>query len=43
MHRQPFMLKGLIGVEKEVFKLTAKKGDLEKQKDKLIEKMAKSD
>uniref|UniRef100_A0A3Q3A898 Valine--tRNA ligase n=1 Tax=Kryptolebias marmoratus TaxID=37003 RepID=A0A3Q3A898_KRYMA len=37
------MLKGLIDVEKEVTKLMAKKGDLEKQMEKLREKMAKSD
>ncbi|KAM4601058.1 valine--tRNA ligase [Polymixia lowei] len=37
------MLKGLIDVEKEVAKLTTKKGDLEKQMEKLTEKMAKSD
>uniref|UniRef100_A0A3Q3L8R9 Valine--tRNA ligase n=1 Tax=Mastacembelus armatus TaxID=205130 RepID=A0A3Q3L8R9_9TELE len=37
------MLKGLIDVEKEVAKLMAKKGDLEKQTDKLREKMMKSD
>ncbi|KAM3872855.1 valine--tRNA ligase [Diretmus argenteus] len=37
------MLKGLIDVEKEVVKLMAKRGDLEKQMEKLSEKMAKSD
>lgn len=37
------MLKGLIDVEKEVAKLTAKKGELEKQMDKLREKMEKGD
>uniref|UniRef100_A0A4W6C5E4 Valine--tRNA ligase n=1 Tax=Lates calcarifer TaxID=8187 RepID=A0A4W6C5E4_LATCA len=37
------MLKGLIDVEKEVAKLMTKKGDLEKQMEKLREKMAKSD
>ncbi|XP_074540213.1 valine--tRNA ligase [Halichoeres trimaculatus] len=37
------MLKGLIDVEKEVAKLTTKKGDLEKQMEKLKEKMAKGD
>ncbi|XP_068610674.1 valine--tRNA ligase [Brachionichthys hirsutus] len=37
------MLKGLIDVEKEVSKLMAKKCDLEKQMEKLREKMAKSD
>lgn len=34
---------GLIDVEKEVGKLTAKKGELEKQMEKLEEKMKKSD
>ncbi|TNN81671.1 Valine--tRNA ligase [Liparis tanakae] len=37
------MLKGLIDVEKEVAKLMTKKGDLEKQTEKLREKIAKSD
>uniref|UniRef100_A0A671YNW0 Valine--tRNA ligase n=1 Tax=Sparus aurata TaxID=8175 RepID=A0A671YNW0_SPAAU len=37
------MLKGLIDVEKEVAKLMTKKGDLEKQMEKLREKMAKGD
>ncbi|CAB1456282.1 unnamed protein product [Pleuronectes platessa] len=37
------MLKGLIDSEKEVAKLMTKKGDLEKQMEKLREKMAKSD
>ncbi|XP_061573124.1 valine--tRNA ligase [Cololabis saira] len=37
------MLKGLIDMEKEVTKLMTKKGDLEKQMEKLSEKMAKSD
>uniref|UniRef100_A0A674BRB2 Valine--tRNA ligase n=1 Tax=Salmo trutta TaxID=8032 RepID=A0A674BRB2_SALTR len=37
------MLKGLIDLEKEVAKLTVKKGELEKQMDKLREKMDKSD
>uniref|UniRef100_A0A3P9PD96 Valine--tRNA ligase n=1 Tax=Poecilia reticulata TaxID=8081 RepID=A0A3P9PD96_POERE len=37
------MLKGLIDVEKEVTKLMTKKGDLEKQMEKLREKMAKND
>eukprot|EP00064_Thunnus_orientalis_P014842 superscaffoldBa00002643_g14889 len=37
------MLKGLIDVEKEVAKLMTKKGDLEKQMQKLREKMAKND
>lgn len=37
------MLKGLIDVEKEVAKLLTKRGDLEKQMEKLREKMAKSD
>ncbi|XP_029307563.1 valine--tRNA ligase [Cottoperca gobio] len=37
------MLKGLIDVEKEVAKLMTKKGDLEKQMEKLSEKIAKSD
>uniref|UniRef100_A0A3Q1FP25 Valine--tRNA ligase n=1 Tax=Acanthochromis polyacanthus TaxID=80966 RepID=A0A3Q1FP25_9TELE len=37
------MLKGLIDVEKEVAKLMTKKGDLEKQMEKLRENMAKSD
>uniref|UniRef100_A0A3Q3F1S8 Valine--tRNA ligase n=1 Tax=Labrus bergylta TaxID=56723 RepID=A0A3Q3F1S8_9LABR len=37
------MLKGLIDVEKEMAKLVTKKGDLEKQMEKLKEKMAKSD
>ncbi|XP_023278259.1 valine--tRNA ligase-like [Seriola lalandi dorsalis] len=37
------MLKGLIDVEKEVAKLMTKKGDLEKQMEKLREKMAKND
>ncbi|XP_041963961.1 valine--tRNA ligase isoform X1 [Alosa sapidissima] len=37
------MLKGLIDVEKEVCKLSGKKADLQKQMDKLREKMAKSD
>ncbi|KAI5620474.1 valine--tRNA ligase [Silurus asotus] len=37
------MLKGLIDVEKEVAKLTTKKGELEKQMEKLEEKMKKSD
>uniref|UniRef100_A0A7N8WPF3 Valine--tRNA ligase n=1 Tax=Mastacembelus armatus TaxID=205130 RepID=A0A7N8WPF3_9TELE len=39
----PFIPQGLIDVEKEVAKLMAKKGDLEKQTDKLREKMMKSD
>lgn len=34
---------GLIDVEKEVAKLTTKKGELEKQMEKLEEKMKKSD
>lgn len=34
---------GLIDIDKEVTKLVVKKGDLEKQVDRLIEKMAKSD
>uniref|UniRef100_A0A669C996 Valine--tRNA ligase n=1 Tax=Oreochromis niloticus TaxID=8128 RepID=A0A669C996_ORENI len=37
------MLKGLIDVEKEVAKLMTKKGDLEKQMEKLKEKMGKND
>ncbi|XP_027145509.1 valine--tRNA ligase [Larimichthys crocea] len=37
------MLKGLIDVEKEVAKLMTKKGDLEKQMEKLREKIGKSD
>uniref|UniRef100_A0A3B5AMM4 Valine--tRNA ligase n=1 Tax=Stegastes partitus TaxID=144197 RepID=A0A3B5AMM4_9TELE len=37
------MLKGLIDVEKEVAKLMTKKGDLEKQMEKLRENMGKSD
>ncbi|KAK7887022.1 hypothetical protein WMY93_026643 [Mugilogobius chulae] len=37
------MLKGLIDVEKEVAKLMTKKADLEKQMEKVKEKMAKSD
>uniref|UniRef100_A0A8C6V2Q8 Valine--tRNA ligase n=1 Tax=Neogobius melanostomus TaxID=47308 RepID=A0A8C6V2Q8_9GOBI len=37
------MLKGLIDVEKEVAKLMTKKGDLEKQMEKIKEKMAKGD
>ncbi|XP_016088844.1 valine--tRNA ligase-like [Sinocyclocheilus grahami] len=37
------MLKGLIDLEKEVTKLTAKKGELEKQMEKMKEKMAKND
>ncbi|XP_026795850.3 valine--tRNA ligase [Pangasianodon hypophthalmus] len=37
------LLKGLIDVEKEVAKLTTKKGELEKQMEKLEEKMKKSD
>ncbi|KAI4890325.1 hypothetical protein NFI96_018351 [Prochilodus magdalenae] len=37
------MLKGLIDLEKEVTKLTTKKGELEKQMEKLAEKMKKSD
>uniref|UniRef100_A0A673C501 Valine--tRNA ligase n=1 Tax=Sphaeramia orbicularis TaxID=375764 RepID=A0A673C501_9TELE len=37
------MLKGLIDVEKEVAKLMTKKGDLEKQMEKLKEKIAKTD
>ncbi|KAJ7985619.1 hypothetical protein DPEC_G00353950 [Dallia pectoralis] len=37
------MLKGLIDLEKEVSKLTIKKGELEKQMEKLREKMEKSD
>lgn len=37
------MLKGLIDVEKEVAKLMTKKADLEKQMEKIKEKMAKSD
>uniref|UniRef100_A0A667ZEY4 Valine--tRNA ligase n=1 Tax=Myripristis murdjan TaxID=586833 RepID=A0A667ZEY4_9TELE len=37
------MLKGLIDVEKEVTKLMTKKGDLEKQIEKVTEKMAKND
>lgn len=35
--------KGLIDVEKEVAKLMTKKGDLEKQMEKLREKIGKSD
>lgn len=34
---------GLIDLEKEVTKLTAKKGELEKQMEKMKEKMAKND
>lgn len=34
---------GLIDLEKEVSKLTAKKGELEKQMEKLKEKIAKND
>nr|XP_020466527.1 valine--tRNA ligase [Monopterus albus] len=37
------MLKGLIDVEKEVAKLMTKKSDLEKQMDKMREKMTKND
>ncbi|KAK0151520.1 Valine--tRNA ligase [Merluccius polli] len=37
------VLKGVIDVEKEVAKLTTKKGELEKQMEKLREKMAKND
>ncbi|XP_030640366.1 valine--tRNA ligase [Chanos chanos] len=37
------LLKGLIDTEKEVAKLTAKRGELEKQVKKLEEKMAKND
>ncbi|XP_037392903.1 valine--tRNA ligase isoform X2 [Pygocentrus nattereri] len=37
------MLKGLIDLDKEVAKLTTKQGDLEKQMEKLEEKMKKSD
>uniref|UniRef100_A0A8C2KMU6 Valine--tRNA ligase n=1 Tax=Cyprinus carpio TaxID=7962 RepID=A0A8C2KMU6_CYPCA len=37
------MLKGLIDLEKEVTKLTAKKGELEKQMEKMMEKTAKND
>uniref|UniRef100_A0A6Q2X8Z8 Valine--tRNA ligase n=1 Tax=Esox lucius TaxID=8010 RepID=A0A6Q2X8Z8_ESOLU len=37
------MLKGLIDLEKEVAKLTVKKGELEKQMEKLRERMEKSD
>ncbi|XP_061919856.1 valine--tRNA ligase isoform X1 [Entelurus aequoreus] len=37
------MLKGLIDVEKEVTKLMSKQGELEKQMEKLQEKMAKND
>uniref|UniRef100_A0A8C1WF94 Valine--tRNA ligase n=1 Tax=Cyprinus carpio TaxID=7962 RepID=A0A8C1WF94_CYPCA len=37
------MLKGLIDLEKEVTKLTVKKGELEKQMEKMKEKMAKND
>lgn len=37
------MLKGLIDVEKEVAKLMTKRSDLEKQMEKIKEKMAKSD
>uniref|UniRef100_A0A8B9KGR3 valine--tRNA ligase n=1 Tax=Astyanax mexicanus TaxID=7994 RepID=A0A8B9KGR3_ASTMX len=37
------MLKGLIDLEKEVAKLTTKQGELEKQMEKLEEKMKKSD
>ncbi|GAA6097267.1 valine--tRNA ligase, partial [Tachysurus ichikawai] len=37
------LLKGLIDVEKEVAKLTTKKGELQKQMEKLEEKMSKSD
>ncbi|KAI1885756.1 hypothetical protein AGOR_G00207080 [Albula goreensis] len=37
------LLKGLIDTEKEVAKLTTKKGDLERQMEKLKEKMEKSD
>lgn len=36
-------LQGLIDVEKEVAKLLTKKGDLEKQMEKLREKMVKND
>uniref|UniRef100_A0A8C4DI94 valine--tRNA ligase n=1 Tax=Dicentrarchus labrax TaxID=13489 RepID=A0A8C4DI94_DICLA len=36
-------IKGIIDVEKEVAKLMTKKGDLEKQMEKLTEKMSKSD
>ncbi|KAJ8392935.1 hypothetical protein AAFF_G00071390 [Aldrovandia affinis] len=37
------LLKGLIDTEKEVAKLTAKKGDLERQMERLKEKIEKSD
>ncbi|CAG6014988.1 unnamed protein product [Menidia menidia] len=37
------MLKGLIDVDKEVTKLMTKKGDLEKQMEKLSQKMTKND
>ncbi|CAL8289790.1 unnamed protein product [Merluccius merluccius] len=37
------VLKGVIDVEKEVAKLTTKKGELEKQMEKLREKMTKND
>uniref|UniRef100_A0AAY4AF60 valine--tRNA ligase n=1 Tax=Denticeps clupeoides TaxID=299321 RepID=A0AAY4AF60_9TELE len=39
----PESSEGLIDIEKEVAKLTAKKGELVKQMDKLSEKMAKND
>lgn len=39
----PSNFQGLVDVEKEVTKLMAKQGDLEKQMEKLREKMAKSD
>lgn len=39
----PLFPQGLIDVEKEVAKLMTKKGDLEKQMEKLREKMAKND
>lgn len=38
-----FAPQGLIDVDKEVTKLMTKKGDLEKQMEKLREKMAKND
>lgn len=40
IHSSP---QGLIDIEKEVTKLVVKKGDLEKQVEKLNEKMAKND
>lgn len=41
--RDLYLSQGLIDVEKEVTKLMAKKGDLEKQIEKLSEKISKSD